>query len=185
MDIISPGARVLVPLGKLKAIGFFIEKSDTAPPSGLKSVIETIDKQPLFSKEILSFLLWMADYYMAGIGDVLQAALPPNMRKIRQTSESTSMPPEVLKGYKINLTEIEDDGIREAYSQTGAMHVLAVSGLHVGMVALLLGLLLKHIHVRRREFKWFKPAMQVAGIWGFALLTGASPSVLRAATNSS
>lgn len=74
-----------------------------------------------------------------------------------------------------------DEGIREAYSQTGAMHVLAVSGLHVGMVALFLGFLLKRIRIRNRKVEWFKLTLQVAGIWGFALLTGASPSVLRAA----
>lgn len=74
-----------------------------------------------------------------------------------------------------------DEGLREAYSQTGAMHVLAVSGLHVGMVALFLGFLLQRIRLRNQKVEWLKLALQVAGIWGFALLTGASPSVLRAA----
>lgn len=75
-----------------------------------------------------------------------------------------------------------DPEVKEAYSQTGAMHVLAVSGLHVGLVAFFLSFALGQIRLRSRYAEWMKIGLQLLGIWGFAFLTGASPSVLRAAS---
>lgn len=67
---------------------------------------------------------------------------------------------------------------KETYSTAGAMHVLAVSGLHVGVVLLILQFLLKPL----RKMRWFYAVLLIVGIWTFALLTGFSPSVIRAAT---
>lgn len=81
-------------------------------------------------------------------------------------------------GYKSALTE----DIENAYANTGAMHVLAVSGLHVGLVQLILMWLLGRVPLRHQWWSVVKTALIIAGIWSFALLTGASPSVLRAST---
>lgn len=70
--------------------------------------------------------------------------------------------------------------IRSAYADTGAMHVLAVSGLHVGIVYLLLLSLLGWL----RRWRWGRyavAALSLMGIWAFAAVTGWSPSVQRAA----
>ncbi len=71
--------------------------------------------------------------------------------------------------------------VKNAYAGTGATHVMAVSGLHLGIIFLGLGMLLRLIKTRNRFFQFFKPAVMIAGIWAFALLTGGSPSALRAA----
>ena len=70
---------------------------------------------------------------------------------------------------------------RQAYATAGAMHVLAVSGLHVGIVyAICVGLL---GGLRRRPLgRWIFAIWVLICLWGFAFLTGLSPSVLRAAT---
>lgn len=81
-------------------------------------------------------------------------------------------------GYKSALTE----EVENAYANTGAMHVLAVSGLHVGLVQLILMWLLGLIPLRQPWWKIVKTGLIIAGIWAFALLTGAAPSVLRAST---
>jgi len=60
------------------------------------------------------------------------------------------------------------------------IHILAVSGLHVGIVMLLLQQLTYVL--RNSKFKMLRLLLIVSGIWSFAILTGASPSVLRAAT---
>lgn len=68
---------------------------------------------------------------------------------------------------------------KESFADAGAMHVLAVSGLHVGVVYLLLDKMLFFMvfgHLRR--LKWL---LVLGGVWCFALISGASDSVFRAA----
>lgn len=72
--------------------------------------------------------------------------------------------------------------VREAYASTGATHVLAVSGLHVGLIYLGIAFLLNLFRFRGKNWRILKTLMIIAVIWGFAFITGASPSVLRAAT---
>lgn len=70
--------------------------------------------------------------------------------------------------------------MREEYSLSGAAHLLAVSGLHVGIVALLFNVILYFLP----SFRYghiVKNLVAVTAIWGYALLTGLSPSVVRAA----
>ncbi len=75
--------------------------------------------------------------------------------------------------------DIESD-LRQAYADTGAVHVLAVSGLHVGIVAFVLKWLLGIIIPSFRGEQWVRLAFNLAGIWAFALITGLPPSVQRA-----
>lgn len=72
--------------------------------------------------------------------------------------------------------------LRNAYAETGAVHVLAVSGLHLGFIAWGLGLLFGWGPFRRKSWRWVRLACILVGIWAFALITGFSPSVQRAAT---
>ena len=80
-------------------------------------------------------------------------------------------------GYRADL----DDDLRRAYSSSGAMHVLAVSGLHVGIVYFVLNTILMLFPFLNRA-KWLRATIQLATLWLFALITGLSPSVMRAAT---
>ncbi|MEO1652301.1 MAG: ComEC/Rec2 family competence protein, partial [Bacteroidota bacterium] len=74
-----------------------------------------------------------------------------------------------------------DKDIRQAYASTGLMHILAVSGLHVGFIAYLLHLIFQKWR-KRRFGKWLYISALLSGLWLYALITGFSPSVLRAAT---
>ena len=65
--------------------------------------------------------------------------------------------------------------MREGFSVTGTAHVLALSGLHVGALALLLFVLLSWIPNR-----WVRLSLFVIVLGSYALLTGGSPSILRA-----
>lgn len=66
--------------------------------------------------------------------------------------------------------------LRETYSVTGASHVLALSGLHLGIIYLLLF----RLTLGRKRF-WFSQVAIVLSIWAFAFLTGLSTSVIRSA----
>lgn len=84
----------------------------------------------------------------------------------------------LLLGYR----DLLDDETIRSYSSTGAMHVLAVSGLHVGIIYLVLNFLLRFLTFSRRADKFLKPALLISLIWCYAIITGLSPSVVRAAT---
>lgn len=80
-------------------------------------------------------------------------------------------------GYKDEL----DSSTKHAFSSTGAMHVLAVSGLHVGIVFLIIQFILDIFPLLFRR-SWMKYSIILLFMWSYALLTGLSPSVLRATT---
>lgn len=77
--------------------------------------------------------------------------------------------------------DLQDDVI-QAFSATGAMHVLAVSGLHVGIIYAIVFLLLKKVGLSNKKYRWWLAILSMLILWAYALLTGLSPSVLRAVT---
>lgn len=72
-----------------------------------------------------------------------------------------------------------DNSIRQAYADTGTMHVLAVSGLHVGLIYGLLMALLGKFNATTRQ-RWAGALLVLACLWLYAFVTGLSPSVMRA-----
>jgi len=73
--------------------------------------------------------------------------------------------------------ELLDKEQLTSFSRSGAMHIMAVSGLHVGMISLALSYILFFL---RGRLKIIRPLIIVPALWGFAFITGMSPSVLRA-----
>ena len=71
--------------------------------------------------------------------------------------------------------------IYESYTQAGAIHILAVSGLHVGIILLLLNFLFKPIEKIKHGEK-IKIIIIVFLLWCFAIIAGLSASVTRAVT---
>jgi len=83
----------------------------------------------------------------------------------------------LILGYKDSI----DIDLKSAYSSAGAMHVLAVSGLHVGIIFLIFSQLFYFLG----KYKYgniIKGVLLILILWSYALLTGLSPSVMRAAT---
>ena len=67
-----------------------------------------------------------------------------------------------------------------AYSHTGTLHVLSVSGLHVGLIYLLLGYMLSFLN-RNKKTTWIKVFLIISVLWFFVLLSGFSAPAVRAA----
>ncbi len=82
------GARVRVPFGKRELIGIVwqLEPKDQYTAE-LKSVLEVIDREPIFSEELRDLLSFAADYYHHPLGDVLVSALPTLLREGRSLSD--------------------------------------------------------------------------------------------------
>ncbi|HEY0054747.1 MAG TPA: ComEC family competence protein [Pedobacter sp.] len=90
--------------------------------------------------------------------------------------EAASVASTLILGYKAELSP----QVLSAYSKTGTMHVLSVSGMHVAIVFIILGRLLWFMD-RSRNLRIFRAALIISIIWFYALVTGFSPSVCRAA----
>ena len=71
-------------------------------------------------------------------------------------------------------------GIKDRFRATGLSHLLCVSGFHVAIVAWLLSLLLWPMKVWSRAGR-LRYIVLIAGVWLFAVFTGAQPSAVRAA----
>lgn len=82
----------------------------------------------------------------------------------------------MILGYKKNLSE----ELYTAYSETGAIHVLAVSGLHVGVICMLFVFLFKRIASTHWSIRVAKIAVLLSIVWMYCLITGAAPAVVRA-----
>jgi competence protein ComEC len=71
--------------------------------------------------------------------------------------------------------------IFNSYSQSGAIHILAVSGLHIGLILLILQRIFKPIEYIKHG-RFIKTSIIVLLLWSFAIIAGLSPSVTRAVT---
>ena len=81
----------------------------------------------------------------------------------------------------LGVTDGIDNDLQYAYASSGAMHVLAVSGLHVGILYGIVILLLRPIK-NLSWARWVNAIVTLVVLWSFAFVTGLSPSVLRAVT---
>jgi competence protein ComEC len=81
----------------------------------------------------------------------------------------------LLYGYDDDI----DPEVVQAYANTGTLHVLAVSGMHVGIIFMILGWLLGFMD-RSARLQLVKNLIIMCCLWLYSLLCGLSPSILRA-----
>ena len=81
----------------------------------------------------------------------------------------------ITLGYKAYLS----DDIRKAFQASGTAHLLAVSGLHTGIIYLIITLILSPLGTRGRGFL-IRQLTIILMLWGYAFLAGLSASVVRA-----
>ncbi len=78
-------------------------------------------------------------------------------------------------GYQDELT----DELKQGFRTTGTVHVLSVSGLHVGIIYMMISFLLGFIR-KGTKYYGLKPVIIIILLWIYAFITGLPPSVLRA-----
>jgi competence protein ComEC len=98
------------------------------------------------------------------------------LRENINDSTSLGLAEALLIGYKDDL----DKTLVQSYTNTGVVHVIAISGLHLGLIYWLLALPFRSLK-RKSKWKWLPPLVIITGLWLFSLLAGAQPSVLRSA----
>lgn len=100
-----------------------------------------------------------------------------NLFKIHKpNSDELSVASALVLGYGNNI----EPELINAYTTTGALHILSVSGLHVGVIYLVLSVML--ITLKRKKYtRLIRGVILLAVVWFYALITGLSPAVLRSA----
>ena len=74
------GCRVVVPFRKREEDGFVVSTRTDAPREiQVQSVLKLVDPQPLIRPDIFNLCRWISEYYLAPLGEVLKAALPPGI----------------------------------------------------------------------------------------------------------
>jgi competence protein ComEC len=71
--------------------------------------------------------------------------------------------------------------LQQSFAASGAMHVLAVSGLHVGIIYMIINMMFTPLAYLRRG-KILKTPILILLLWAYAFISGLSPSVMRACT---
>jgi competence protein ComEC len=97
------------------------------------------------------------------------------MRQAHLSSGQKGVAEALLLGWKDDV----DEETYAHFQDAGITHLLCVSGLHVGIIAVLLGFCFSWLAYCRRGYL-YKGLFQLAGIWLFVMLTGMAPSTLRA-----
>lgn len=97
------------------------------------------------------------------------------LRKNIKGEKELGLAEALLIGYKDDL----DKTLVQSYSNTGVVHVIAISGLHLGLIYWLLTWIFKPL--QKKKLRWLRPVFILTGLWLFSLLAGAQPSVLRSA----
>ena len=70
------GARVLVPFRNEKMTGIVLRVHDEPPPVEAKPIINILDDESILSPQLLELAQWIAQYYIAPVGEVMRAMLP-------------------------------------------------------------------------------------------------------------
>ncbi|MGG9964730.1 ComEC/Rec2 family competence protein [Ferruginibacter sp. SUN106] len=100
-----------------------------------------------------------------------------NLRKnINTGKDELGIAEALLIGYTNDL----DKDLVQAYSNTGVVHIIAISGMHLGLIYVMLVWLFARIPLVKRS-KLVQVILILSCLWLFSLLTGASASVLRSA----
>ena len=99
-SIPRPGTRVVVPFGPSQRVGIVVEQTGRSllPTTRLKPIQRVLDSAPILNTELLSSILWAAQYWLAPPGEALATALPQALRQARP------LPPRGQASYRLSET---------------------------------------------------------------------------------
>ncbi len=136
---------------------------------GVYGQLRVSEKEILKTRKGTRTILGMAQNFRASIVEKLQ--------KTKLKTDERAIIQALVLGEKKDIGK----NLYTEYAAAGAVHILAVSGLHVGILFFILTFLFRPLS-RRKFGIYFQAILIVLLLWGFALLSGLSPSVTRAVT---
>lgn len=88
---------------------------------------------------------------------------------------------EIVKAILLGDDDTMEPELKASYAAAGVSHILCVSGMHVGVIFLILNFLLRPLDLFKST-RYMKTLLMLLAIWLYAHITGLSPSVTRSAT---
>ena len=174
---------------------FYLEYRDDAVPEcgpgdvieafGVLSFLPATGERDSYTRYLLGRYIYLNLNRGFILGRVVPAGRLEQMRRVLRTASRTVLtsgsddpqaPGAVLASMMLGERSLLTDERMELYRKTGSFHLFAVSGLHVGSVALCLHLL---AGLFRLPQEW-RLLPVLAGTWAYVWLTGANPSAMRA-----
>lgn len=116
-------------------------------------------------------------------GNKIYAAAMYSRKKMMQILRDAGLEDQeyaVASALILGYTDDINDEMKAAYSASGALHVLSVSGLHVAIIFAVFDKLLWFL-LQLKNGKYYKAILILLILWAYAFLTGLSPSVMRSA----
>jgi primosomal protein N' (replication factor Y) len=114
-DSVQPGSRVLVPFRNKSLVGVVVECVEQAPPgTKIREITKVMDFLPALTPKTIELAHWIAGYYLAPVGEVFRAMLPPvtELRTERQIvlteSGRAAADKEVAKAVRAIQGEVSD-----------------------------------------------------------------------------
>jgi competence protein ComEC len=86
----------------------------------------------------------------------------------------------LLEALMVGFTDDLDPVLLKTYADTGVIHIIAISGLHLALICQFLQIILLN-KAQNKSGRWIKLFVMISCLWSYSLLSGASPSVIRAA----
>jgi primosomal protein N' (replication factor Y) len=125
-------ARVTVPFKNREIQGFVVGFREDKPEEldEIRPVLEVLDPEPLIRGEVFELCRWIADYYMAPLGEVLKGALPPAITAKQLAEFASSKPrPHILPSVP-RLTSAQESAFSAITGELGfkAMLLHGVTG---------------------------------------------------------
>src|SRR5205807_672442 len=76
--LVQPGSRVLVPFRKKAMVGVVVKLAESAPHgTKIREITRVLDFVPALTPKLIELAHWIAGYYLAPVGEVFRAMLPP------------------------------------------------------------------------------------------------------------
>ena len=106
---VQAGSRVLVPFRKKSMVGVVVEMTECAPEgTQVRELSKVLDLIPALTPKLIELGKWIAGYYLAPVGEVFRAMLPPVTeialkRQIVLTESGTSLARQLKKGSALTV----------------------------------------------------------------------------------
>lgn len=112
---IKIGMRVLVPLGKSRAVGYVVGLSDKTVVNETRDIHKILDEEPALNYDLLRLTKWIADYYLSSWGMAIKTALPSFLNLVKESKKRKA-----LKYQGIRESEDQGSPHSLSFSPTGA-----------------------------------------------------------------